>query len=103
MSNSTNAAIIPASTEPTPPAGDGIRFAAMPTKKPCTSTPNGTSPPYASKLAHRIPMFAAQNPRAPTTAAKPALRVANVGDRGPDAGGEGGGPGGYPLGEARPR
>ena len=57
MPNSTNAPIMPASTEPTPPAGDGIRLAAMPTKKPWTSTPNGTSPPNASKLAHRTPML----------------------------------------------
>ena len=62
---------MPASTEPTPPAGDGIRFAAMPTKKPCTSTANGTSPPNASKLAHSTPMLAAQKPTAPPTASAP--------------------------------
>src|SRR5204863_5638576 len=38
---STNAPIRPASTVPTPPAGDGARFATIPTKKPITSTANG--------------------------------------------------------------
>src|SRR5215208_5890711 len=66
-----NAPIMPASTAPTPPAGDGIRFAAMPRKKPCTSTPNGTCPPNASKLAQSTPMFAAQNPTAPPIARTP--------------------------------
>ena len=71
MSKSTNAPIIPASTDPTPPAGEGIRLAAMPTKKPWISTAMGTSPPKASKLAHRTPMFAAQKPNAPPTAKNP--------------------------------
>ena len=54
---------MPASTDPTPPAGDGVRFAAIPRKNPCTSTANGTSPPKASKLAQSTPMFAAQKPK----------------------------------------
>ena len=45
----TNAPIKPASTVPTPAAGDGTRFATIPTKKPWTTTPNGTSTPNAWK------------------------------------------------------
>ena len=48
--NRTNAPIMPASTDPTPPAGEGSRLAAMPTKKPWTRTPNGTLTPKALKL-----------------------------------------------------
>ena len=51
--------------------GDGIRFAAIPTKNPWTSTANGTWPPKASKLAHSTPMFAAQKPTAPASASAP--------------------------------
>ena len=46
-------------------------YRTMPRKKPWTSTPNGTWPPNALKLAHRIPMFAAQNPKAPPSASRP--------------------------------
>ena len=45
----------------------------MPTKKPCTSTANGTLPPNASKHAHRIPIWAAQKPTAPNTPSAPRL------------------------------
>src|ERR671915_299526 len=71
MPKTAKAPIIPASTAPTPPAGDGIRLAAIPTKKPWTSTAKGTSPPNASKLAHSTPMLAAQKPTAPPTASAP--------------------------------
>ena len=56
---------MPASTAPTPPGASGNRLATMPTKKPWTTTPNGTATSKAWKLAQRIPMLAAQKPIAP--------------------------------------
>ncbi len=43
----------------------------MPTKKPITRTPIGSATPKAMNVAQRIPMFAAQNPIAPSTARPP--------------------------------
>src|SRR6185503_15083282 len=71
--NARKAAIMPASTDPTPPGKNGSRFAVMPTKKPCTSTAFGTSSPKAWKQAHRTAMLAAQNPAAPAIAGRPLL------------------------------
>ena len=51
---------MPASTGPAPAAGDGITFAAMPTKNAWTTTPNGTWTPKAWNDAHSTPMLPAQ-------------------------------------------
>src|ERR1700710_1514851 len=67
----TKAAIMPASTAPTPAGASGKRLATMPRKKPWTTTASGTWRPKAWKEAQSTPMLAAQKPAAPSTARPP--------------------------------